>query len=100
MIAKSNDPWKTFVIEKPRLLNQIFKNCIHSNKTKLKDYFKIIYENNPRFKPDNNFTDIKLSQDFGRLYSEQLFTDLEIEVEGKILKVHKNILMGMIWIHS
>jgi hypothetical protein len=34
----------------------------------------------------------KLSRDLAALYSDMSLSDVELEVEGKILKAHKNIL--------
>jgi hypothetical protein len=46
---------------------------------------------------DKEIPDSELSRDYSALYSSMPLSDVELEVEGKVLKAHKNILWGMIF---
>ncbi len=83
--------WNKIIVECPALFNEVFKNFVIIN-----DY--ILFE---KYDTDDDvpmeletLSHSKLSQDFGYLYKDMVLSDVELEVEGQILKAHKLILMS------
>ncbi len=46
---------------------------------------------------DKAIPDSELSRDYAALFSSMPLSDVELEVEGNVLKAHKAILWGMIF---
>jgi hypothetical protein len=76
------------------LFNEIFKKCVELIDEKLKAH----YINRENSANKNNqkldMPDCDLSRDLAGLFSDMPLSDVELEVEGKILKAHKAILLG------
>ncbi len=89
-VIVTQQTWQEFVIEFPALFNELFKHCVKSVASKL----KIAYCNSGANLPNNTNSSCSLSRDFEYLHNSMHFSDLELEVEGKIMKAHKSILMS------
>jgi hypothetical protein len=104
--------WEAFVAESPSLFNEIFKKCAEQIHKKLKDHYGITeiaddesltesLKNDFQTSRETTFvSESDLSQNLGSVFSNMPFTDVELEVEGKVLKAHKIILWGNIILNS
>jgi hypothetical protein len=93
--------WDAFVVEFPALFNEIFKKCAEHINLKLMVHYKVqkvAAADKTKTSKDNLQTlsvkshDSELSRDFAATFSNMPLSDVELEVEGKILKAHKIIL--------
>jgi hypothetical protein len=76
------------------LFNEIFKKVAEQIDKKLKGFY-----NAGVLTVTEIQTCLNYRCDLTDLYSDMLFSDVELEVEGKVLKAHKAILWGnLIWI--
>jgi hypothetical protein len=77
-------------IAQPLVFGKIFKHCVMKNGQQL---------NFPSVLPQNEVTttysvgpDSDCLRDLEEMFNDQLFTDVELAVDGKILKAHKSVL--------
>ncbi len=76
------------------MFNEIFKKFADQIDEKLKDHYK--EEDKATESKENlqNLGECDLTRDMSAIFSEMPLSDIELEVEGKILEAHKIILWG------
>jgi hypothetical protein len=78
-------------INQPSVFNQIFINCISKYSLQLKSSSE---SSQVEIKPKllSFFAVSECLHDYETMFLNQKFTDVDLEINGKILKAHKNIL--------
>jgi hypothetical protein len=82
--------WKEFAVEFPALFNDVFTYFVFSVKGNLPDY---LMDNRVPVR-EKTAAEIYFLRDFDNLYKDMVFSDVELEVDGQVLKAHKLILMS------
>jgi hypothetical protein len=85
--------WHALIAHKPPTFNEIFKHCIAKNGHKLKSFY-----GKPQYRQSTqvNSSDSDCLRDFEEMLNRQLFADVDLEVDGKILKAHKAVLSSIV----
>jgi hypothetical protein len=87
----SDQSWKKFIIECPALFDDVFKSFVNLNDNNLAKYYDTIQVDPANI---NTLVGSKSPHDYGYLYKDMVFSDVELEVGGQVLKAHKVILMN------
>jgi hypothetical protein len=74
------------------LFGEIFENFVIKNKKKLLEIYKNQGGSSDVQQNTIDLSNNGLFQDFEDMFNNQLFTDIDLEVDGQILKAHKLIL--------
>jgi hypothetical protein len=87
LIIREN--WEAFVAENPALFNQIFKKCAkHVDK-------RLVYVTSDISHTERrSITGSDFSRDYAAVFSDMPLSDIQIEMEGKVLEAHKIVLWG------
>ncbi len=108
-IIKS-EKWKDFICSNPTPFAVFLHNMVYNYSTEIRAHCEegIVQEPEDGSQEqvtystkeflETHFPQETLFRDFERLFTESLFTDLELEIDGQILKAHKIILTGKIGI--
>jgi hypothetical protein len=88
-IRQIHQNWSAFVVEFPSLFNEIFKKCA---KLFEKEAFLDSIREVPLVDDTPILSQSDVGRDFAALFQDMPFSDVELEVDGKILKAHKCIL--------
>ncbi len=77
----------------PFLFNEIFEHCIAKYGQNLKLFYEQFQEG---LSTQLDTSDSDCLRDYEEMFNRQIFTDVDLEVDGKILKAHKLILSSKI----
>jgi hypothetical protein len=88
-----HENWDALVVEFPALFNEIFEKCVYQIDEKLKDHYEV-HETTVEEDDDQSGLqpDLQTTRNLAHVFSDMPLSDVELEVEGKILKAHKIIL--------
>jgi flagellar motor component MotA len=78
--------WANFVTESPKLFHKIFSYISKKLEDNLANFYKEIAMESVEMSTS------KLYEDYEHLFTEKLFADVELIVDGKQIKAHKAIL--------
>ncbi len=84
-------------VEKPLVFNEIFKHCVTKFGQKLNSLEACRFHTQSQLSIQLASPDSDFSRDYEETFESQLFTDIDLEVDGKILKAHKIVLSSEIY---
>lgn len=94
-----HENYKKLITDSPLSFRLIFNNCVQKiSKPLLDSYSNFLVKKIYREPIESPSKKSRLCQDYESLYSDMVFTDAELVVGGRILRVHKVILSSeLIW---